>query len=268
MGLMIYLWLHLALLFPHGDLHEKIATLSKAIVLFPDSTQLYQQRGELYLLTEEIKEARADFYTCLRLGRNNTGVYLGLSQALFYLHLPDSSLYYADLAIGTDTTFTSLEWKGSSLLLMERYCESAQVYSQLLSSAPHPSPTLFIDASLASRQCPDGSPTADEILKDGIARIGRLQVLEQELVSVYLHDKRYEDALQVQTEIIQHQVAIAGPYYDRAEIYLLMNNKAAAKEDLHQALASIDKLPAHKSSTPAMQEMKKKIISLLKQLEG
>lgn len=267
MGWIFCLWLPLAFLLPHGDLEEHIEELSAAIRLYPDSMSLYQQRGDLYIQTEEFKEAKADFYSCLHSGHLNPGVYLGLSQSLFYLHLPDSSLYYADLAIATDSTFASMEWKGASLLHSMRYCESVKVYAQLLSSAQHPSPALFIDASLASRQCPDGSPTAEAFLKDGIARIGKLHVLEQELVRVYLYDKRYEEALQAQSEIIQQRSVKAGPYYDRAEIYLLMNDKTAAINDLHQALISIEKLPAYKSSTPALQEMKKKIISLLNQLE-
>jgi len=268
MGWILFLWLPLACLFPHGDVEEHIEELSIAIKLYPDSTRLYEQRGELYLLTAQNKEARADFYTCIRAGRINSSVYLGLSKSLFSLHFPDSSLYYTELAITTDTTFAALEWKGSSMLLMERYCESTQAYAQLLSTAQHPSPALIIDASLASRHCPKGSPSAEEILKDGMARSGHLPVLEQELVKVYLHDKRYEDAIQAQTEIIQRSSVKARPYFDRAEIYLLVNEKDSAINDLRQALASIDKLPAYKSSTPAMKELKKKINTLLKQLEG
>jgi regulator of sirC expression with transglutaminase-like and TPR domain len=111
-------------------------------------------------------------------------------------------------------------------------------------------------------------PSAEQILLDGIAHIGRLHVLEKELAILYLHEKRYEDALQVQTEMIEHWSFKATPYLDRAETYLQMGQKNRALEDLHQALTSIDKLPVYKSSTPAMKEMRSTIISLCNQLEG
>lgn len=266
---MTYIWLSVACLFPHGDLHQQIANLSKTISAFPDSTQLYLKRGELYLLNEDIHEAESDFTNCIRAGLLNPRVYLGLSKTSYLLHFPDSALYYVDLALDLDRLHTpSLEWKASVLFQMARYCQSAEAYNQLLSLAPQTSPSLFMDAALASHNCPDASPDADQILIDGMARIGRLHVLEKELVLVYLNDKRYEDALQVQTEIIEHWSFKAGPYYDRAETYVLMGQKDKALDDLQQALHSLDTLPSYKSSTPAMKAMRNRIISLRNQLEG
>jgi tetratricopeptide (TPR) repeat protein len=269
MGLLTYLWLSTALLFPHGDLHQQIADLSKTISAFPDSIQLYQERGVLYLLNEDIKEAQTDFFKCIHSGLLNSTVYIGLSKTSYYLNEPDSALYYIDIAVRIDSMhYSSLEWRASLLLLTAKYCKSALAYSQLLSLAHQPSPSLIMDAAQASLHCPDALPSADQILLDGIAHIGRLHVLEKELVLVYLHDKRYEDALQVQTEMIEHWSFKATPYLDRAETYLQLGQKNRALEDLHQALLSIDKLPAYKSSSPAMKEIRSKIISLHNQLEG
>ena len=269
MGLMAYLWLTTTFLFPHGDLHQQIAAISKSIRAFPDSTQLYEERGGLYLLNEDFIEAHTDFSKCIHSGLLNTAVYLGLSKTSYYLDQPDSAIYYVDLAVRIDSMhYASLEWRASLLLLTTQYCKSALAYSQLLSLAHQPSPSLIMDAAQASLHCPDASPSADQILLDGIAHIGRLHVLEKELMLVYLYEKRYDEALQVQTEMLEHWSFKAAPYFDRAETYLLMGQKNRALEDLHQALLSIDKLPAYKSSTPAMKEIRSKIISLRNQLEG
>lgn len=269
MGLLMYLWLSTTLLFPHGDLHQQIADLSKTISEFPDSILLYQERGSLYLLNEDIQEAQTDFSKCLHSGLLNSTVYLGLSKTSYYLRQPDSALYYIDIAVRIDSMhYSSLEWRASLLLLTAQYCKSALAYSQLLSLAQQPSPSLFMDAAQASLHCPDALPSADQILLGGIAHIGRLHVLEKELAILYLHEKRYEDALQIQTEMIEHWSFKATPYLDRAETYLQMGQKNRALEDLYQALLSIDKLPAYKSSTPAMKEIRSKIISLRNQLEG
>lgn len=269
MGLLTYLWLSTALLFPHGDLHQQIADLSKTISAFPDSVSLYQERGVLYLLNDDIKEAHTDFSICQHAGLINTTIYLGLSKTSYYLSKPDSAVYYVDLSVRIDSMhYASLEWRASLFLLTAQYCKSAVAYSQLLSLAQQPSPSLFMDAAQASLHCPDALPSADQILLDGIARIGRLHVLEKELAILYLHEKRYEDALKVQTEMIEHWSFKATPYLDRAETYLQMGQKNRALEDLYQALLTIDKLPAYKSSTPAMKEIRSKIISLRNQLEG
>ncbi len=264
MQLIFCLWIALAV--PHGDVHEQINALTNSIQQFPDSISLYLDRGELYLLDENTSAARSDFFFCVHSGLITSRALMGLSKTMAPLGLRDSSLYFADRALELDPLYyPALEWKGSLLLLMERYCESADVYSRLISLASHPSPAIYIDASLAARQCPERSSNADQFLLDGMARLGRLHVLEKSLVSIYLEEKRYTEALQVQTEIIDHWAVKTRPYYDRAEIYLLSGNKPAALADLKNALQSLDNLPAYKSATPAMQEMRSKIIFLLNQ---
>lgn len=264
MQLIFCLWIAFAV--PHGDVHEQINVLTTSIQQFPDSTSLYLDRGELYLLDENIASAKSDFSTCLLSGLINARVYVGLSQCMESLGFQDSALYYVGLALDQDRSNPpSLALKGSLLLTTQRYCESLEIYSELIAIARQPSPGLYIDAADAARQCSETPHQADQILREGMSRLGRLHVLEKALVRVYLDEKKYAEALQVQTEIIDHWAVKTGPYYERAEIYLLTGNKPAAMADLKDALLSIDSLPAYKSATPAMQEMRSKIILLLNQ---
>lgn len=108
---------------------------------------------------------------------------MGLSKTLEPLGLRDSSLYFVDMALREDPLYyPALEWKAALLLVMERYCESAEIYSRLLSLASHPTPALYIDASLATHLCPGKTHTADQLLLEGMSRLGRLHVLEKALV--------------------------------------------------------------------------------------
>jgi regulator of sirC expression with transglutaminase-like and TPR domain len=127
-----------------------------------------------------------------------------------------------------------------------------------------------MDASAAWMNCdqPTAEENAIEILLQGFSRIGRLHVLEKKLVSTYLDFKRFEEALHVQTKMIEHWTNKTTPYYDRASIYLKLGETAAARADLQAALLTIDQLPIRKSSTPAMKEMKSKIISTLNEMEN
>ena len=154
MRLIFYLWIAFAV--PHGDVHDQMNALTNSIQQFPDSLSLYLNRGELYLLDENTPAAHSDFSFCIRSGLNNSRAYVGLSKTLEPLGLRDSSLYFVDMALREDPLYyPALEWKAALLLVMERYCESAEIYSRLLSLASHPTPALYIDASLATQLCPE-----------------------------------------------------------------------------------------------------------------
>lgn len=257
----------LTLLFlPHGDLHQRILELTEAIARHPERPDLYLERGELYLLHEDFPAARMDFIACLDKGSANLRVSLGLSKALYHTGRPDSSLYYVEQALTYEALHPSaLEWRAFVLQHLNRFCESAMAYETLIAVTHQPTPSLFIDASRAWTSCDDMSAEDKSIqaLKQGLLHLGQIHVIEKELVSVYLRFGRFEEAIEVQTGIIEHWTSKIKPYYERAEMYLLMQKKDQAMDDLRQALLALDHLPKHKSSTPAMREMRKKIISKL-----
>ncbi len=255
----------------HGDLDARIAELSISIQEYPDSIQLYLVRGELLVLHEEYPAARVDFEHCLHHQFSSARVFLGLSKALYLSGVPDSSLYYVEQALVFDPAHPSaLEWKGTVLRMEENYCAAAAACSYLISLTTAPSPSLYLDASNAWLQCdlPESENKAIQSLRDGLSRLGRLHVLEMALVDTYLHYQRYTDALQVQSEIIQHWSFKAVPYLDRAEIYLQFHEVALAKSDLLHALDALEQLPAYKTNTPAMKSVKSKIISSLEEIEN
>jgi tetratricopeptide (TPR) repeat protein len=255
-------------LLPHGDLHQRILELTEAIHQHPERTKLYLERGELNILHEDFPAARLDFYVCIQHGLMNGRVSLGLSKTLYHVGLSDSSLYYVDLALTYDAHHPSaLEWRAFVLQDLDRFCESAQVYESLISLTPQPTPSLFIDASRAWKDCDemDAEDQSIHALHQGLLHLGQIHVIEKELVSAYLRYGKYEEALNVQTNIIEHWASKIKPYYERAEIYLLMQKKELAHEDLRKALLEIETLPAHKSSTQAMRDMRNKIISKLNQ---
>lgn len=263
----LLLWSFTTLLSPpHGDIHERIEALTAQIKAYPDSTELYVARGELYLLHGDQKEAREDFNFCLKKERKTDRVFLGLSKTLFAENLPDSSLYFVDLALALNGTNPAcLEWKGFVLRSMNSYCLSADTYEYLLSITVNPSPSLFIEAAESRMECKElfSEEMAVSVIQSGLYRLGRLHVLETALVDVYLHYNRVTEALQFQTEMIDQWQMKAVPYYKRAKTYISIKNYAAAKNDLNAALKILDQLPYYKTNTSAMKSLRVDIISLL-----
>src|SRR5690349_4459627 len=88
--------LTITFLFPHGDLDDRIAELTRQITLAPDQIDLYQQRGELYVAHEDYPEAISDFRHCLQHQRSNSHIYQGLAAAFLYTQHADSALMYIE----------------------------------------------------------------------------------------------------------------------------------------------------------------------------
>jgi tetratricopeptide (TPR) repeat protein len=145
----------------HGDLDQRIHDLTINIGQFPDSIQLYMNRGELYLLHEEYDAARTDFEFCLEKQLTNARIYLGYSKSLWWSGQPDSTVLFVDRALTLDLLNPSaLEWKGFVLQQSAQCCASAETFELLISISQHPVPSLFMDASAAWMNC--DQPTAEE----------------------------------------------------------------------------------------------------------
>src|SRR6185503_9465979 len=184
MGFFTEALLLISCILPHGDLVQRILEKSNEIAVHPFDRDLYQERGELYLLHEDYLNAKSDFSFCIDHQLVNTRVLLGMSKSLFYLNSPDSALVFIELAQPTEEEgLVVLELKGSILYKMERYCEAAMNMEQLLALSDNPSPGLFLDAAKFSESCGEqgSNERAIQILKDGIHRLGPVGVLQKRL---------------------------------------------------------------------------------------
>ncbi len=256
---------------PHGDLDQRILEKSNQIALHPLDHQLYMERGELYLLHEEYLNAKGDFSFCLDHEFVNTRVLLGMSKSLLYLNSLDSALLFVENTLALEEDHLSaLELKGMILSRLERYCDAAGTMERLLSLASQPSPILFLEASKDWASCNETSNSAKAIhvLKDGINRIGSVGVLQKQLVSIYKRLGRYDEAIQMQTSIIEQSDLKIRPYFERAQLYIKIQSNEKAKEDLIMAMSLMDNLPAYKKNIPSMKRMKNEMTSLLNELEN
>src|SRR5258706_7358254 len=139
MGFFIEALLLISCILPHGDLDQRILEKSNEITLHPFDQDLYQERGELYLLHEEYLNAKRDFSYCIDHQFVNTRVLLGMSKSLLYLNNPDSALIFIELAQPSEEeNLSALELKGAILYKLERYCEAAINMEELLMLSSNP----------------------------------------------------------------------------------------------------------------------------------
>jgi tetratricopeptide (TPR) repeat protein len=271
MGFFTQTLLFISCILPHGDLDQRILEKSNEIALHPFDQELYLERGELYLLHEEYLNAKHDFSFCIDHELDNTRVLLGMSKSLLNLNSPDSALIFLERAQPIEEeNLLVLELKGTILYRLERYCEASVNMEQLLSLSHNPSPVLFLGAAKFSESCssPGSNERAIQILKDGIKRLGSISVLQKKLVSFYKQSGRYDEAILVQTSIIESSDFKVRPYFERAQLYSEMNSSELAREDLITAISLMDKLPEYKQSIPSMGKLRTELVSALNELKN
>lgn len=265
----LFLFYFARLLFPHGDLHLRIEDITQAISLYPDSLELYLSRGELYIQHEEYQLAEQDFQHCLQKDFNRPRVFEGLSKSLGQQSKLDTALCLIDKALdGDPASISALEWKARLSFLLMKYCEAASLFEQLIQTVPHPSPSLYLDASGAWNQCASGQQRALEVLKEGIQHIGPLHVFYQELARKSAAHLDFVNAINYQTILVEKSVNKSSPLFQRAVLYEHAGNSTAAIADLKLAITALDELPKHKSSVSAMQQLRIRIESTLKRLQN
>lgn len=255
---------------PHGDLQQRIADLTDRISTHPDSLSLYESRGELYLQHGDFQLAYADFNFCLHHGFTSSIVLLGMSQAIEPIGSLDSSMYYVTKALEIDPEWISaMEWKARLYFLMKNPCASAATYESLLEKLDQPGPSLFIDAADAWKNCNehDAFEHSVEIVRSGLSKIGPLHVLERKLVELYIEHKDYDEALAIESSLIDHAPHAISLLVERAAIYQVKKDIESARNDLYLALTELDALPAYKSGTPAMTLLRSNINYQLNHLE-
>ncbi len=258
-------------LFPHGDLDDKITELTKQINLTPGQIILYQQRGELYVAHEEYLPAISDFRHCLQHNFSNSRICLGLSESFLRTQQPDSALVFIEKVLREEPTNpNSLDIQASTLERLDLLCEAAAVRESLLTISSNVTPAIVLNAASAWLACSDPASTdhAIDILKTGIERTGYVRLLQQKLVSIYVQQKKWTEALHAQDIIVLQSPLKVRTLYERASIYISAGQIEYAKNDLLSALVDWDNMPRNKRDIDSLKELRHNIQSLLSSIEN
>ena len=258
-------------LFPHGDLDIRIADLTKQINSTPDRVELYQQRGSLYVAHEEYIPAIADFRYCLQHDFSNSHIWLGLSESFLRTQQPDSAFLYIENVLRAEPNNpVALDLQASTLEQLDLLCEAAAVRETLLTTSSNSTPAIYLNAASAWLGCPDpaGVDRAIEIIRSGIEKTGYVRLLQQKLVSIYIQQKKWNEAIDAQDIIILQSPVKARPLYERATIHISAGQMELAKTDLYLAIEDWDNMPRKKKDIDSLQMLRREIQSLLSSIEN
>ena len=182
-------------LLAHGDLHERIASLSRSIKAQPADGNLFLQRGELYRLHAEPDLAIGDYCRALRLDATLDLAQLGMARAWLDMGKP------IEARANLESFLTKHPRNAEALLVRARILAiqgearaAAADYTGALGALSRPAPEIFLErAAVLSNEGLIDEAIAG--LDEGVTRLGYIAPLELRAVELELGRQRYDSAL-------------------------------------------------------------------------
>lgn len=241
-GVLIYASASMA----HGDLSERINIYTEAIINFPDSAQLYHQRGTLYRQHGDIQLALIDLYYCKKLNYITPHLRLDLAKALFKAGNYNDALNELEenlCLVYKDVIAQRL--KGKILFEQQKYKEAAWCFENVIEYSINTVPENYIEAARAwyLSNTISASCNAVDALNKGIFKLGSLIVLQQEIINIHLKNDDLYDAIETQKKIINNLNRKEHAYYQLALLKQKANMHESAQQDFLLAKEAIELLP-------------------------
>lgn len=256
-------------LLAHGALHEQIATATKQIEKNPKSAELYLKRGELHRAHEDWDAALADYERVATLNPKLAIVDLARGKLLLAANWPVSAKFYLDRFLAAQPKHVdALVTRARVEAKLGQRFASAQDYTTAITLSAEPPPEYYIERAQALAA--EGGKYLDEALQGldgGIKKLGPLVTLQLFAIDLELKQKRYEAALSRLDQITAQSPRKETWLARRGEILQQAGRLGEAREAFQAALKAIDSLPPARRQVPAMQELEKRLISALNDLD-
>ena len=252
----------------HGDIHERIQQISKEIENNPDDVNLYLKRGELYFQHEAYDSSSFDFKTCELLGNYPAKrFYFSYAKTLNQLDRHGEALIYLKKILKIDPgNVNTLRLIGKIYNDLSKPCIASEYLQKVISNASYTLPFNYLEASRSFSRCdhPDALNKSIDILNQGINDLGALITFQNELVKIFLENNMVNEAIDIQTQIIQSATRKEFPLYKRAKFYKANGNIELAEKDIQDAKILVSKLPERIRLNKATRELMEKLSDLIK----
>ncbi len=254
----LFNFIFISSIFSHGDIHERIVEVTKAIEVAPDSAYLYFKRGKLYYQHNSFKRSIADLDRSKVLGFVNVEQKLLFGKAYFGLKEYDKSMSFCDEILTDDPkNVRAIKLKARIYFEEGKFTNSALTFEELIQYSSQSFPDNYVDASKAweALNNKEGFQRATAIINKGITKLGHLVSLYHRLIEMAVLQKDYFSAIDVQIKIIKLSPRKETAYYKLSELYVLNNNSEEAQASLNLAKEHYNNLPVRLQNTLHMKEL-------------
>lgn len=229
----------------HGDLHERIVSLTQQIRRHPRDAQLYLKRGELHRLHSEWSAAEKDYDRAAKL--DPTLVHVELERGALFLarHQPQKAKLALDrfLLLQPDHV-RALLLRARTFVQLQQFVAAAADFTRMIALMSEPTPDPYLERAQALISAgPDHFDEALRGLDEGITRLGPLVTLQLQAIELECSLKRYDSALHRLAQVTALSQRKENWLVRKAEILEQAGRIADARTALTEALATIAALP-------------------------
>ena len=228
----------------HGDLHQRILDVTNRIEKNPRDFELYRERGELYLKHQDHRNAIKDLSKCIRREGPTDRLNYGLALAYYGM-----SRYQKTIRLLEDLLKESADPKVFRLLARASQASGREQMSviyfrKVIDHTIRPRPENYLELADAVAALQD-RPLRISVLLEGIQRLGLIPSLTGPLLDIYMRMGAYDQAIALQTKIVNHSFRKEFALVKRAEMYCIQLKYDRASDDLKQASTALQGRPKH-----------------------
>jgi len=241
----------------HGDLHQRILSVTEEIKADSDSAFLYFKRGKLFHQHNDFTNSIRDLKSSLKLGHKSNEQNFLFAKNYFRINrFRSSKKFIVRILQDQPNNVNVLKLLGQVYFSKKEYKKSAISFEKVISHSKETFPENYIDASGAwySLKNDKGIERAKTMLIQGIEKLGNNIVLYQKFISIAVDQKDYTLAIEYQKKVIDFSPRKERAFLKLCELQILQKDYAQADLSLQNALWHFDNLPKRIKITKFMKE--------------
>lgn len=254
----------------HGDLHERIAALTKQINEAPTNAELYLKRGELHRAHRDWKLALADYDRAEQLRPDLDVVDLSRGLTLFASGALEPAITALDRfllkhPVHADAHLT----RARAQAKLGRHQAAAADFTRAITQTTTPRPEYYLERAQALAALGDARiDDALHGLDEGITKLGPIVTLQLYAIDYELRKNRYDAALarldQIAAQAARKETWLAR----RGEILERAGRVGEARQAYATALAVFDVIPSSRRNTKTAVELESRLRAALARLSA
>jgi tetratricopeptide (TPR) repeat protein len=268
----------------HGDLHERIAAVTRRIEQEPRNPELYLKRGELHRFHRDWDAALADYERVTQLDPRNSAADLARGLVFLEAGWPRSARIALDrFLVSQPDRAEAHAARARALVQLGERRAAADSFGRAIALRPQPDPEDYLERAQALAGA--GEAYLDEALRgldEGMQKLGPLVALQLYAIDLERQRKKYDAALARLDHLAappapeagqeRHASAAApanrspGWLERRGEILEEAGRPAEARAAYEAALAAIASLPSHRRGVKATVELEARLRAAIARL--
>ena len=252
----------------HGDLDDRISSVSERLKLEPDNAELYLVRGHLHHQHEEYAKAITDYLEAESLNLDTNILDFRLAETYLQQEDYDKGLHRIESYLAQNqNAVLGLKLRAKLAQGNQDLTQAESDFRAVIDLTSKTIPQNYLDlATVQLAQSPLRVDDALATLREGIDVLGPIVSLQHSMLQILEKESRFEEAILLLDEMTVSLDRSERVLVKKAEILILKGEQAIAMQQLEIAEKSLLQLPKHIQNTPANKRLLSQIQELKEQL--